>query len=486
MTATPSIELPAWMAEQLSQASPDLLRQMVQIFAEALMSADADAVCGAGYGQRSPDRRNTRNGYRWRGWDTRAGSIELAVPKLRQGSYFPDWLLERRRRAESALVSVVATSYLLGVSTRRMEKLVQTLGITGLSKSQVSEMAKDLDSQVEAFRTRPLDAGPYTFVAADALVLKVREAGRTVNVHALLATGVNADGYREILGLHVTSAEDGAGWLAFFRDLTARGLTGVRLVTSDAHRGLVEAIGATLPGAAWQRCRTHYAANLMSATPKNAWGWVKALLHSVYDQPDADAVHAQFDRILDALIDKLPAVAEHLDAARADILAFTSFPKAIWRQIWSNNPQERLNREIRRRTDVVGIFPDRTALVRLVGAVLAEQHDEWTEMRRRASSFAVVLLALLGVALMLAAFRVDTPMLSGGNPDTCNGWVHGIAFLLIIAMGVLAPLTMALAVRGDAAGGRSRSFPSRLVRSLLLPVLAVGQRLIGDVRVAAP
>jgi putative transposase len=382
MTAIPSIELPAWMAEQLSQASPDLLRQMVQIFAEALMSADADAVCGAAYGQRSPDRRNTRNGYRCRGWDTRAGSIELAVPKLREGSYFPDWLLERRRRAESALVSVVATSYLLGVSTRRMEKLVQTLGITGLSKSQVSEMAKDLDSQVEAFRTRPLDAGPYTFVAADALVLKVREAGRTVNVHALLATGVNADGYREILGLHVTSAEDGAGWLGFFRDLTARGLTGVRLVTSDAHRGLVEAIGATLPGATWQRCRTHYAANLMSATPKNAWGWVKALLHSVYDQPDAAAVHAQFDRILDALVDKLPAVAEHLDTAQADILAFTSFPKAIWRQIWSNNPQERLNREIRRRTDVVGIFPDRTALVRLVGAVLAEQHDEWTEMRR--------------------------------------------------------------------------------------------------------
>jgi putative transposase len=382
MTATPSIDLPAWMAEQLSQASPDLLRQMVQIFAEALMSADADAVCGAAYGQRSPDRKNIRNGYRWRGWDTRAGSIELAVPKLREGSYFPDWLLERRRRAESALVSVVATSYLLGVSTRRMEKLVQTLGITRLSKSQVSEMAKDLDSQVEAFRTRPLDAGPYTFVAADALVLKVREAGRTVNVHALLATGVNADGYREILGLHVTSAEDGAGWLAFFRDLTARGLTGVRLVTSDAHRGLVEAIGATLPGAAWQRCRTHYAANLMSATPKNAWGWVKALLHSVYDQPDADAVHAQFDRILDALVDKLPAVAEHLDAARTDILAFTSFPKPIWRQIWSNNPQERLNREIRRRTDVVGIFPDRTALIRLVGAVLAEQHDEWTEMRR--------------------------------------------------------------------------------------------------------
>jgi putative transposase len=315
MTATPSIDLPGWMTEQLSQASPDLLWNMVQTFAEALMSADADAVCGANYGQRSPDRSNTRNGYRHRGWDTRAGSIELAIPKLREGTYFPDWLLERRRRAESALVSVVATSYLLGVSTRRMEKLVEQLGITRLSKSQVSDMAKDLDGQVEAFRSRPLDAGPYTFVAADALVLKVREGGRTVNVHALLATGVNADGYREILGLQVTSAEDGAGWLAFFRDLVARGLSGVALITSDAHRGLVEAIGATLPGASWQRCRTHYAANLMAATPKSAWGWVKALLHSVYDQPDAEAVHAQFDRILDALVDKLPTVAQHLDAA---------------------------------------------------------------------------------------------------------------------------------------------------------------------------
>jgi putative transposase len=382
MTAKPSIDPALPWAEQIERAEPDLLRALLKTFVEALMGAEADAICGAPYGVRSSERVNARNGYRGREWDTRAGTMELAIPKLRSGSYFPDWLLERRKRAERALTTVVATCYLLGVSTRRMDKLVETLGITRLSKSQVSVMATELDEQVESFRSRPLDAGPYTFVAADALVLKVREGGRVVGVHALLATGVNADGHREILGLQVSSGEDGAGWLAFFRDLTARGLTGVKLVTSDAHQGLVAAIGATLPGASWQWCRTHYAANLMSATPKSSWPWVRALLHSVYDQPDRDAVHAQYDRILDALATKLPAVSEHLDAARADVLAFSAFPKEVWRQIWSNNPSERLNREIRRRTDVVGIFPDRTSLIRLVGAVLAEQHDEWIEGRR--------------------------------------------------------------------------------------------------------
>ena len=355
---------------------------MMKMFVQSIMAAEADSICGAGYGERSAEPVNSRNGYRPREWDTRTGTMEQAIPKLRSGSYSPDWLLERRKRAERALTTVVATCYLLGVRTRRMEKLVETLGITRLSKSQVSVMAKELDEHVESFRTRPLDAGPYTFIAADALVLKVREGGRVVNVHALLATGVNADGHREILGLQVTSGEDGAGWLAFFRDLTARGLSGVKLVTSDAHAGLVAAIGATLPGASWQRCRTHYAANVMSITPKSSWPAVRALLHSVYDQPDATAVHAQYDRNLDTLRDKLPAVADHLDTARADVLAFSVFPREIWRQIWSNNPRERLNREIRRRTDVVGIFPDRHSLIRLVGAVLAEQHDEWIEGRR--------------------------------------------------------------------------------------------------------
>jgi len=382
MTVEPSIDPARFLEEHLAQASPDLLRDMLTTFINTLLSADADAVCGADYRTVSEERTNRRNGYRHRDFDTRTGTIDVQIPKLRQGTYFPDWLLERRRRAERALTTVVATCYLLGVSTRRMEKLVDSLGITSLSKSQVSVMARDLDEHVAEFRSRPLDAGPYTFVACDALTMKVREGGRVVNVAVLVATGVNGDGHREILGLQVSSTEDGAGWLAFFRDLTARGLTGVKLVTSDAHAGLVAATAATLPGAAWQRCRTHYAANLMSTVPKSSWPWVKTLLHSVYDQPDAGSVHAQFDRILDALEHKLPKAFAHLDAARADILAFTVFPKELWRQIWSNNPNERLNREIRRRTDVVGIFPNRDAIIRLVGAVLAEQHDEWAESRR--------------------------------------------------------------------------------------------------------
>jgi putative transposase len=382
MTAPKSVDPGRFLREQLEPASPDLLREMVKTFADALMSAEADAVCGAPYGVRSDERVNSRNGYRARQWDTRAGTVELAIPKLRTGSYFPDWLLAHRRRAEQALVSVVATSYLLGVSTRRVEKLVEQLGVASLSKSQVSEMAAYLDAQVEAFRNRPLDAGPYTFLWCDALTIKVREAGRTVNVHALIAVGVNGDGGREVLGLDVAATEDGAGWLAFLRSLTARGLSGVRLVVSDAHRGLVDAIGATVPGASWQRCRTHYLRNLLTKVPKAAQPWVATMVRTIFDQPDADSVGEQFTRAVDTIAARFPDAATHLDDARDDLLAFSVFPHEIWRQIWSNNPQERLNKEIRRRTDVVGIFPNRAAIIRLVGAVLAEQTDEWTEQRR--------------------------------------------------------------------------------------------------------
>jgi transposase-like protein len=367
--------------QTLTAASPDLLREMIRAFAQKMMDAEVETACGAGYGEVSAQRVNSRNGYRAREWDTRAGTVELAIPKLRHGSCFPSFL-EHRRRAGRALASVVATSYLLGVSTRRVEKLAASLGVTGLSKSQVSAMAAELDEMVEGFRSRRLDGGPYTFVWIDALTQKVREGGRTVNVHCLVATGVNANGHREILGVDVTSSEDGAGWLSFLRGLVARGLTGVALVTSDDHAGLVSAIAAVLPGAAWQRCRTHYHRNLLTRVPKSAQPWVSTLVRTIFEQPDAASVRAQHAQVVKALEAKLPQAAAHLDEARDDILAFTGFPREVWRQVWSNNPQERLNKEIRRRTDVVGIFPNREAIIRLVGAVLAEQDDEWTESRR--------------------------------------------------------------------------------------------------------
>jgi putative transposase len=376
----------SWVRKQVEQADTDLLREMVKLFCEQVMSEEVDAICGAPYGERSEDRTNSRNGYRARAWDTRTGTIELQLPKLREGSYFPDWLLEPRRRAERAFIQVVCESYVRGVSTRRIEGLVRTLGIERISKSRVSQMAKELDAAVEAFRTRPLDAAPYTYVWLDAITQKVREDGRICNVACVVATGVNAAGAREILGLDLHTFEDGAGWTAFLRGLVARGLSGVRLVVSDAHPGLVDAIASTLPGATWQRCRTHFLRNLLTKVPKSAGPFVATLVRSVFAQPDQAAVHAQFDRVLEQLAERFPDAAEMLGDAGPDILAFTSFPSAHWKQIWSNNPQERLNKEIRRRTDVVGIFPDRSSVIRLVGMVLCEQHDEWAVVRRYMSA----------------------------------------------------------------------------------------------------
>jgi len=378
-----SMDALVWLRKQLETDGNDLLREMVRSFAEELMGAEADVVCGAEYGQVSPQRVNRRNGYRSRRWDTRVGSIDLRIPKLRAGSYFPEWLLDARTRSERAFIQVVAEAYVRGVSTRRVEGLVETLGISSLSKSQVSEMAKDLDDMVGDFRDRPLDAGPYTYVWADALTMKVREGGRIVNIACLVAVGVNAEGHREILGIDVATTEDGAGWLAFFRSLVARGLSGTQLVISDDHAGLVDAIGATMAGAGWQRCRTHYLKNLLTKVPKASGAMVATMVRSIFAQPSEQEVWAQHRRVVDHLEGVgLTDAATHLDQAAAEILTFSGFPKAHWRQIWSNNPQERLNKEIRRRTNVVGIFPTRPSIIRLVGALLAEQHDEWAIARR--------------------------------------------------------------------------------------------------------
>lgn len=372
----------AWLRKRIEDADTDLLREMVKAVTEVFMSAEASAMCGAPYRQPSTDRVNRRNGYRERRWDTRVGTIDLGIPKLRKGSYFPEWLLEPRRRAERALMQVVTECYVRGVSTRRVDGLVRTLGLEGMSKSQVSELAKELDPVVASFRNRPLDDGPYTFLWLDAMTQRCREGGRVVNVATVIATGVNGNGHREILGLDVMTSEDGAGWTDFLRGLVARGLSGVKLVTSDAHSGLKAAIAAELPGCSWQRCRTHFMRNLLNKVPKRAQGLVGTLVRSIFAQPTSKEVWAQHERVVAELGHRFPAAAEMLGDAAEDVLAFTAFPQSVWRQIWSNNPQERLNREIRRRTNVVGIFPNREAIIRLIGAVLGEYNDEWMVSRR--------------------------------------------------------------------------------------------------------
>ena len=362
-------------------ANVDFLRDTVAAVLAVLMEAEVSNQTGAAHGERSPDRLTQRNGYRERDWDTRVGTIELAIPRVRTGSYLPTFL-EPRRRSEQALLSVVQQAYVEGVSTRRVDDLVRSLGCDGISKSQVSRICKELDSSVQAFRERPLDAGPYPYLWLDALTQKVREGGRVVNIAVVVATGVNGEGKREVLGVAAGAAEDGAFWLSFLRSLVARGLSGVQLVVSDAHIGLKAAIASVFSGSAWQRCRTHFMTNILSRVPKSTQPFVATLVRSIYQQPTAQEVWERHTYVVEQLAGRFPDAAGMLAEAAPDILAFTTFPQLHWRQIWSNNPQERLNREIRRRTDVVGIFPNRDAAIRLVGAVLSEQSDEWAIARR--------------------------------------------------------------------------------------------------------
>ena len=379
--AQSSMDLLELLRKRGMDGDVDFLREALQVLVEGIMDAEVSAQIGAQHGERSPERVTHRNGYRSRDWDTRVGTMELRIPKLREGSYFPS-LLEPRRRSEKALLAVIQQAYVEGVSTRRVDDLVKSLGCDGISKSQVSRICRDLDQVVENFLGRPLDGGPYPYVWLDALTQKVREGGRIVNVSVVVATGVTGAGQREILGMDVGASEDGAFWLSFLRSLNARGLSGVELVISDAHLGLKQAIATVFAGAGWQRCRTHFMTNLLTRVPKRSQPGVATMVRTIYKQLSPEEVHAQADRVIAQLREHFPQAAQILAEALPDILAFTAFPVSHWQKLWSNNPLERLNKEIRRRTDVVGIFPNRAATRRLVGAVLAEQHDEWAEGRR--------------------------------------------------------------------------------------------------------
>jgi putative transposase len=358
----------------------DFLKEGVRVLSQALMEVEVAQHLGAERYERSGERSGQRNGYRERTWDTRVGTLDLKVPRVRDGSYFPS-LLEPRKRAERALVAVVREAYVHGVSTRRVDDLVKALGLDGISRSQVSRLCEELDAEVERFRQRKLD-GSFPFVWLDATFVKVRYEHRVVSMAVVIAIGVNADGQREVLGMDVGPSEDGAFWHAFLRGLVSRGLSGVKLVTSDAHEGLKGAIAAVLQGASWQRCRTHFMRNALALVPKGAQQMVAATIRTVFVQPDPLTAREQWRRVADSFRARFPKLAQLLDDAEADVLAYLAFPSEHWRQIWSNNPLERLNREVKRRTDVVGIFPTERSIVRLVGAVLAEQHDEWQISRR--------------------------------------------------------------------------------------------------------
>jgi transposase-like protein len=348
--------------------------------AETLMDLEVTQYLGAERHERNPERTGRRNGYRERAWDTRVGTIDLRVPRVRDGRYFPA-LLEPRTRAERALVAVVQQASVEGVSTRRVDDLVKARGMAGISKSQVSRVCATLDAEVERFRMRPLTAS-YPYLWLDATFVKVREDGRVASQAVVIAVGVTSDGVREVLGVEVGPSEDGAFWLRFLRGLVARGRSGVQLVISDAHEGLRQAIGAVLHGASWQRCRVHFLRNALALVPRSAQQLVAATIRTVFAQPTTEAARQQWRQVADGFRSRWSRLAELMDDAEADVLAYLAFPAAHWRQIWSTNPLERLNKELNRRTKVVGIFPNADATVRLVGALLAEQHDEWQVGRK--------------------------------------------------------------------------------------------------------
>jgi transposase-like protein len=365
------------LVEKTSDA--DLLNEMIGFAANRLMALEADTLCNAGRHERTADRHNYRNGYRDRMWETRAGTVELQIPKLRKGSYFPVFL-EHRRTSEKALIAVIQEAYVQGISTRSVDDLVKAMGMTGISKSEVSRLCAEIDERVKAFLNRPLE-GDWPYLWLDATYVKVRQAGRIVSVAVIIAVAVNAQGRREVLGITVMPSEAEAFWTEFLRSLTRRGLRGVKLVISDAHEGL-KAAAAKVLGASWQRCRVHFMRNALACVGKRNRAMVAAALRNAFEQPNREASRAQWTKLIDAFADPADKLAKLMREAEDDVFAYMAFPKDHWSQLHSTNPLERLNKEIKRRTNVVGIFPNDDAIIRLVGALMLEQNDEWAVTRR--------------------------------------------------------------------------------------------------------